>query len=148
MIFDKLENLRRYDIVSDRILEFLFNLDKNKPLGKYPLDDGAYANIEEYETKCPENCYFEAHKKYIDIQLLIKGEERLDFTNIEGLTEREDYDDERDIVFYTDKKESGSVKLGKDYFAMLFPQDAHRPQMNSGSEPQKVKKVVVKIPVE
>lgn len=148
MIYDKLENLRRYDLVSDNILEFLFNINENTPTGKYQLDDGAYANIEEYSTKPHDNCFFEAHKKYIDIQLLLSGEERLDFTNINALTEREEYNDEKDIVFYTDREQSGSVKLSKNYFAMLFPQDAHRPQMKSGTEPQNVKKVVVKIPLE
>lgn len=99
MIFDKIENLRQYDIVSDKILDFLFNIDENTPVGRYEIDEQSYANIEEYNTKAHENCFFEAHKKYIDIQLLLKGEERLDFTSIEGLAPREDYNPEKDIVF-------------------------------------------------
>ncbi len=84
MIFDKIENLRHYDIVSDKIIEFLFNLNENTPTGRYEIDENSYANIEEYNTKPIENCRFEAHKKYIDIQLLLKGEERLDVTSVDG----------------------------------------------------------------
>lgn len=147
MIFDKIENLRQYDIVSDKILDFLFNIDENTPVGRYEIDEQSYANIEEYNTKAHENCFFEAHKKYIDIQLLLKGEERLDFTSNEGLDPREDYNPEKDIVFFNDKQESGTVKLTKDYFALLLPHDAHRPQMNSTKNSLPVKKVVVKISV-
>lgn len=147
MIFDKIENLRQYDVVSDKILEFLFNLNENTPVGRYTIDDKAYASVAEYNTKSHENCFFEAHKRYIDIQLLLKGEERLDFRHIDCLTVKEDYNEDKDIIFYTDTETLGSVKLIPDYFAMLYPQDAHRPQMNSTAESQCVKKVVIKIPV-
>lgn len=145
MIFDKIENLRQYDVVSDKILEFLFNLNENTPVGRYTIDDKVYASVAEYNTKSHENCFFEAHKRYIDIQLLLKGEERLDFRHIDCLTVKEDYNEDKDIIFYTDTETLGSVKLIPDYFAMLYPQDAHRPQMNSTSESQCVKKVVIKI---
>ena len=145
MIFDKLENLVQYNIVSEKILEFLSGINENTPVGRYVIDDNSYANIEEYNTKAPGNCYFEAHKKYIDIQFLLKGEERLDFTSIDGLKAREAYNAEKDIVFFEDRQEAGSVKLSGNYFALLLPQDAHRPQMNYTGVSQPVKKVVVKI---
>lgn len=145
MIFDKIENIRQYDIVSDKIIEFLFNLNENTPNGRYEIDDRAYANIEEYNTKSHENCYFEAHKRYIDIQILLKGEERLDFRHTEGLTIKEAYNDEKDIMFFEDKETIGTVKLTNGYFAMLFPHDAHRPQMNSSEVSKCVKKAVIKI---
>ena len=145
MIFDKIENLRQYDVVSDKILEFLFSLNENTPLGRYTIDDRAYASIAEYETKPHENCFFEAHKKYIDIQLLLKGRERLDFRHIDGLTTKNDYNEEKDIIFYEDSETMGSVKLMPEYFAMLYPQDAHRPQMNASDKGECVKKVVIKI---
>ena len=59
---DKIENLRQYDIVSDKILDFLFNIDENTLVGRYEIDEQSYANIEEYNTKAHENCFFEAHK--------------------------------------------------------------------------------------
>lgn len=145
MIFDKIENLRHYDIVSDKIIEFLFNLNENTPTGRYEIDENCYANVEEYNTKPIENCRFEAHRKYIDIQLLLKGEERLDVKSVDGLTPIADYNSEKDIVFFKETQETASVKLSKGNFTLLLPHDAHRPQMNADNTSQTVKKVVVKV---
>lgn len=145
MIFDKIENLRQYEIVSENVIEFLANINENSPTGRYIIDDKAYASISEYQTKSHENCLFESHKKYIDIQLLMKGEERLDFNIIDRLVNGDDYNPDKDIIFYKDTETIGSVKLEPGYFSMLYPHDAHRPQMNSGDTPKLVKKVVIKI---
>lgn len=145
MIFDKIENLRQYDVVSDKVLEFILNLDMSTPTGRCVIDEKTYANIEEYNTKPHENCFFEAHKRYIDIQLLLKGEERLDVRHIDGLTVKTPYDDEKDLVFFENRDETASVKLQEGSFALLFPHDAHRPQMCLSGVSECVKKVVVKI---
>lgn len=147
MIFDKLEKLRQYDVVSDKVLNFLFNLDENKPAGHYEIDDEAYANIDVYETKEYDICFPEAHKRYIDIQMLLSGEERLDFANISELSIKDDYDEERDIMFFHNPEKMNTFYLKKGYFALLYPTDAHKPQMKSSENSQTVKKVVVKIAV-
>ena len=69
----------------------------------------------------------------------------MDVTSVDGLTPTEDYNFEKDIVFFNETQETASVKLSKDYFALLLTHDAHRPQMNTGSTSKTVKKVVVKI---
>lgn len=149
MIFDRIENLKNYGALSEKVLEFLTNLDENTPCGRRTIESKTYANVEEYNTKSHENCFFEAHKKYIDIQILLKGRERLDFRNINGLSVKNEYDPEKDIVFYSDKETEGSIFLQNGNFAMLFPQDAHRPQMNASPEVcESVKKVVVKIAID
>lgn len=147
MIFDKLEKLRQYDVVSDKVLNFLFNLDENKPAGHYEIDDEAYANIDVYETKEYDICFPESHKRYIDIQMLLSGEERLDFANISELSIKDDYDEERDIMFFHNPEKMNTLYLKKGYFALLYPTDAHKPQMKSSENSQTVKKVVVKIAV-
>ena len=147
MIFDKLEKLRQYDVVSDKVLNFLFNLDENKPAGHYEIDDEAYANIDVYETKEYAICFPEAHKRYIDIQMLLSGEERLDLANISELSIKDDYDEERDIMFFHNPEKMNTLYLKKGYFALLYPTDAHKPQIKSSENSQTVKKVVVKIAV-
>lgn len=147
MIFDKLEKLRQYDVVSDKVLNFLFNLDENKPAGHYEIDDEAYANIDVYETKEYDICFPEAHKRYIDIQMLLSGEEKLDFANISELSIKDDYDEERDIMFFHNPEKMNTLYLKKGYFALLYPTDAHKPQIKSSENSQTVKKVVVKIAV-
>lgn len=146
MIFDKIENLDLYNIPKDAI-DFIKNLKPDFPLGRHVINEKIYANVEEYSTKSHQACFFEAHKNYIDIQLLLKGVERIDTIFNEGLAIKEEYNPERDIVFFSDdRRDVHSIKLEPGVFAVLYPHEAHKPQMNfCGCE--NVKKVVLKIKV-
>ena len=79
--------------------------------------------------------------------MLLSGEERLDFANISELSIKDDYDEERDIMFFHNPEKMNTLYLKKGYFALLYPTDAHKPQMKSSENSQTVKKVVVKIAV-
>lgn len=46
------------------------------PLGKYALSENNFVNVFEYVTQ-ENNGSYEAHKKYVDIHYVIKGEERV-----------------------------------------------------------------------
>lgn len=145
MITDKLENLAKYNIVSQEIVDFLNGLSVQSNTGHYEICKNAYANIDEYCTKPIENCKFEAHKKYIDIQMLLQGTEELDYISVDGLQVSEDYDAKRDVMFFKDPlKIPDTLQLDPFKFALIYPHEAHRPQMG---DCQKVKKVVVKIVV-
>lgn len=145
MIFDKIENLKQYNAVSDKVIDFLLTLDENTPEGHYEIDENSYVNVDCYETKSHDKCFPEAHKKYIDIQIILSGKERLDFENIEKLLIKDEYDSLRDVMFFEIPQNSNTVYLEQGSFLMFYPQDAHRPQMTASDTPQKVKKAVVKI---
>ena len=74
MISDKLENITKYNIISEKVSDFLISLTPDSAVGHYEIDQNVYANIDVYETKDISLCKFEAHKKYIDIQMLLFGE--------------------------------------------------------------------------
>lgn len=150
MIFDDIKNIRNYPEVDEKIADFILKLTAGQECGKVFLsEDGlTYANVDEYTTKTPENCKLEAHKKYIDIQLLLEGVEELDYINVEGLTVKEAYTPERDIMFFEiPEKVLNRIILETGKFALLYPHEAHQPQMAYKNMPSKVKKVVVKIPI-
>lgn len=148
MISDNLENINKYNIVSIKVLDFLKNLTPDTVTGHYEIDDTAYANIDVYNTKDITECRFEAHKKYIDIQMLLLGEERLDYVSVDGLDVSEEYSDEKDVMFFKEpKKHFDTISLEPFKFAMLYPYEAHKPQVNIGNKSKTVKKVVVKIKV-
>lgn len=148
MIFDKIENIGKYNIDKSAV-DFIRTLSLEIPLGKKIISENVWANVEEYTTKLPEHCRLEAHKKFTDIQLLLNGTEELDFTEVNGLEIGEEYSPERDIMFFTrPKRELNKVILKEGYFALLTPDEAHQPQMAYGNVPLQVKKVVVKIPVQ
>lgn len=148
MIFDKIKNINKYPEIPTEIADFVKTLSSNIELGKKELDEKNYANVDEYFTKSPENCRLEAHKKYIDIQLLLEGQEELDYISTDNLIVNEDYDTNRDVMFFEPpKKRLNSVILTPGNFVLLYPHEAHMPQMNYGNTSTKVKKVVVKIQV-
>ncbi len=144
MIFDEIKNIDLYNL-DKKAVNFIRNLTPDIECKKHIIDENIYANVEEYSTK--ESGFFEAHKKYIDIQLLLMGEEVLEYTPLDGLKVKEDYNTEKDIAFYFDgDKPITKLKLEKGFFTVLYPTDAHKPQLKFSS-PQKVKKVVVKIKI-
>lgn len=147
MLVDKLLNIEKYSNIPPEICKFIKKLSTDIPCGKYKINETDYANIESYETKSHEDCCFETHEKYADIQILLSGKERLDYASLEGLDIKNAYNAEKDIAFYYNSKpESARIILDGTNFIMLFPQEAHRPQMNFIAEKsQTVKKVVVKI---
>ena len=146
MIIDNLKNIEKYKEISPRVAEFLKTLSKDTPVGHYEIEDGAFANVDVYTTKLHKDCKLEAHKNYIDIQMLLDGVEELDYTAVEGLKVREAYDKNRDVMFFeTPQKALDKVVLQENKFAFIYPHEAHQPQMARCGQPQEVKKVVVKI---
>ena len=144
MIFDKISNIDKYNFSQD-IICFVKNLNSDISLGRHQINKTDFANVETYLTKSHENCYFEAHKKFIDIQILLSGNERIDFTS-KNLRVREDYNADRDIVFFENPEyQTNTVCQENAYFAVIEPGEAHKPQMNPAEISNQVKKVVVKI---
>lgn len=147
MIYDKIENINRYMGLSPQLdagLRFLQELREDIAPGRHELG-GNYANVDEYVTKQVNEAGFEAHRKYIDIQYLIHGEERVLVRHLDELDCTVPYDEGRDVAFYRHSDERAvEVTLGRGAFVVFFPDDAHEPQLAIG-EPKAVKKVVVKV---
>lgn len=149
MIFDTLDNFQLYVGLHpgfDDIHEFLSTTDLAKlAIGKHPINGrGAYASVNEYQTKPIEESFIECHRKYIDVQIIASGEEFIGIAS-KNLCVEQPYDDSKDL-----QKLSGKVDfitLLPGFFTVFFPHDAHEPGVRSGIEPVAVKKIVFKIPV-
>ncbi len=145
MIIDKLENIESYPQIPAHAVEFVKRLSKNIECKRYEISDTDYVNVDTYTTKSHENCFFEAHKNYADIQILLDGVERLDYTEIDNLKVKTPYDSSRDIAFYENTvKETCNVTLDGTNFVFIFPNEAHKPQMNFENSIE-VKKAVIKV---
>ena len=69
-----------------KALEIIEGLDwETVECGRYDVDDELYYMVQEYETKYPEQARYEAHKKYVDIQYIVKGIERMEFAETPAL---------------------------------------------------------------
>lgn len=148
MVYDQINNIDTYKGISPDIyagLEFLQQLSPDIAPGTYQLTPQVKAIVSEYETKVKNEIGFEAHRKNIDIQYLLKGDERIACMPIEKLTETEPYSEEKDAAFYAaEGVVAQTMTIGDGYFAIFFPQDGHMPQL-CVDEPEMVKKVVVKV---
>ncbi len=101
-----------------------------------------------YFTKTREDAFFESHKKYIDIQYIVQGEEFIDVCTLNNLTIKEPYSEQNDFIKYAaNHKEYSSLLIKKGELAIFFPQDAHQPCILNQASSQ-VYKAVIKIPVE
>lgn len=106
--------------------------------------DKVFAMIQHYDTKPKEQGVWEAHRKYIDIQYVVEGQELMGYANLIHVKAGE-YSEEKDVLLA--KGEGSYVLMKAGTFVILTPQDAHIPQVAVDS-PQPVKKVVVKVAVE
>ena len=133
MIYDKIDNLETYAKISEDIrlgLEYLRDLKPEVEIGTYVLSPRVKAIVSEYTTKEVNEKGYEAHKEYIDIQYLVSGEEKIGFVPLEYLKETKPYNVEKDVAFYEEKDvKPQELLLGNGYFAILYPQDGHMPQL-------------------
>ena len=117
------------------------------PLGKHTIDgELVFAVCMEYETKEKTLSKNEAHRKFIDVQYVISGQEKMFASEISGLKESEIYDEEKDVVFY-EQKCGCELTVLENNFTVFFPEDAHMPGLNVKDSSSFVKKVVVKVHV-
>ena len=147
MIIDRLENAHIYGKLSDRIktaLDFLefSDLMALKP-GRYEIDGSKVIAIcEEYTTKLKENVVWEAHRKYIDIQFVVKGTELIGYSNIENMRMATQYEPQKDILNF--EGNGNFFLLSSGTFMILMPHDVHAPGL-CVAEPECVKKIVMKV---
>jgi biofilm protein TabA len=108
--------------------------------------DGAnlYALVQAYTTAEPAQKKWETHEVYMDIQYVAAGTERCGWAPVGAMEPAGDYSPEKDIRFYRDSGPSSSVRLQAGCFAILMPEDIHRPGCLA-EEPESVCKVVLKV---
>ena len=150
MIVDLLKNYKLYNNCNafETAFSFLKSLSAESEEKRYELENGIYAVIESYKSKEKSDGLLEAHKDYIDIQMVLSGSELIGWQNIEGLKIKTPYSSEKDIMFFLKKDTQPSfLEMKPSIFMILFPDDGHMPQISSKKNPEQVKKVVVKIPV-
>jgi len=148
MIIDSLQNAATYLTLHPRFqraFEFIQSPEfLTLPAGKYELEGKQlYVGIDEYTTKAEGKGKWESHRKYIDIQLLIQGSERIYISPLEKMQQGE-YDSAKDFLPLFGQGEFLTLTPGQ--FMIFFPQDAHMPSMAIDT-PAPVKKAVVKVAV-
>ena len=129
-----------------RGLQFLRDTDfSGKAAGRHEVDEELFYFINEYETKAAEECFWEAHRKNLDLHYILEGKEKIGYAAIERLDVKEEYSDEKDAVFFTGTLES-TVAVSSGDLVICYPQDGHMTAIMAGKK-EAVRKVVLKIKI-
>lgn len=147
MIVSDLTDAARYGAMSERIALAIGWLAANH--GAYPepgtsveIGLGVIVKSESPMLVNREMARLEAHRKFIDIHVPVKGNETIGWAPVAQLCHTlEPYDDDRDIAFYGDSARC-LLHLCPGQIAIFFPEDAHAPNIGIG----KHTKLCVKIP--
>lgn len=149
MVTDRLVNAALYRSLSPRIaaaIDYVTTTDFSTIAdGKHAIDDDRlFALVQRYTSKPRSDGRWEAHRKYIDLQVVVSGIEQIGYVSNNQL-DAGPYDDAKDLIWL-----SGTVgqwfTLPAGHFTLLWPGDAHMPGVQADG-PAEVLKVVVKIAV-
>ncbi len=127
-------------------LDFLNNVDlKSITLGRHEISgEDIFANVMAFESVDAKEKQAEVHQKYIDLQCLISGEEKIEFGLSNGYKISKSYDIDNDFYLVADISHKSEVLLSANMFAVFFPGEAHKPGCSIDGN-RYLKKIVVKI---
>jgi len=153
MIKDRLDNAAAYEKLGagiSRAMEFLRSTDcTTLAPGKYEIDDQrVFAVVQRYAPRPLAQAAWEAHHRYIDVQYLAEGAERIGVTPLTpGLKLAKPYDPHTDLIFYETNGDLLTFHAGE--FGIFTPSDVHAPGLALDAPADgEVLKVVVKVRVD
>ncbi|AGC67829.1 hypothetical protein Cst_c08300 [Thermoclostridium stercorarium subsp. stercorarium DSM 8532] len=148
MIIDSLENSKLYEALHpgfQKAFRFIREFHQNeKEDGRYEIDgNDVYALVQSYTTLPSDQCKWESHDKYIDIQYIVRGKEIIGYAPRNTLVSSTGYNAEKDITFY-ENQAGTDIRLTDGMYAILYPWDGHKPKCIY-DEASNIKKIVVKV---
>jgi YhcH/YjgK/YiaL family protein len=153
MIVDHLSNIEKYRGISpnfDLAIDYikthqLIDID----LGRTEISgQNLYLLRDSYVPKGIHSCYFEGHKNYADIQIVLKGYEYIGYCykGSSGVTVKTPYQQDKDVEKY-EIIDFTKVFLHEQMFVIVFPDDLHMPKLAKDFGIQ-VEKAVFKVKLE
>lgn len=108
------------------------------------LSDGNKILVQQATTKTAEGAKFEAHRQYLDIQYLVKGEETVGWAPLEALTPADEFNTAKDKGMYVGHADF--MRIGEGNCYVVYPEDAHMPGVYL-DQPCDIIKLVIKLKV-
>ena len=148
MILDYLDNISSYAKLHPKFEQAFSFLQKNDlinmSLGKHKIDgENLFVVLDKSRGRKKEDAMLELHRKYIDIQLVLDGTDKMGWeSKLNCVSPFDKYDAKNDIQFFKDKLSSWfTVKKGM--FVIFFPDDAHLPLIGNSMIHKAIAKVAV-----
>ena len=147
MILGSLESFKSYARLNPhfgKVADYLARTDLNLvPKGRNEIDgDNVYVlSVPEAQTRSANEAQLEAHRRYLDVQVVLNGVESMGWAPLEACSRVDKlYSSENDIEFYSDPA-TAWLTVHPGQFAIFFPHDAHAPLVGHG----KVRKLIFKV---
>ena len=147
MIFGNINNLEEFPFLEEQVKE-CFEYAKEHNLasfekGSHEIDgERLFVNIVEYTTTAAKERFWEAHRKYLDVHVMLHGTEQIDLNFIQNMDVKEFV--EKDDFLPMDGEKNSSVVLRDGDFLICYPSDGHRTAV-AVEEPEKTKKAIFKV---
>lgn len=152
MIFGHISqpNPCRLPAAIEKALDFLRVTDfHHQQPGVVEIDGkNIFAQIIDLTTRAAAENRPEVHRRYLDIQFLASGEEKIGIAIDNGNNQiSESLLEQRDIIFYHDSEHESFIEMIPGSYAIFFPQDVHRPRcIKTTATP--IRKIVVKVAID
>lgn len=152
MIFDRLDRITQYRTLSPNLrtaIDWLAGRDlRAMELVKTEVSGtDVFAIPQSYETKAASAAKWESHRRYIDIQIMVDGSERMDVADLATMSDATAYDETKDVILFSGTSATSlPLVVNAGQFAVFFPHDAHRPTV-AVDAPTTIRKVVLKVAV-
>lgn len=150
MIFGNKDHLEEFSFLEEQVKE-CFDYAAGHDLasfekGSHEIDgDRLFVNIVEYTTTTPEERFWEAHRNYLDLHLMLHGTEQIDLNFIQNMCLKEFV--EKDDFLPMDGEKNSSVILRDGDFLICYPSDGHRTAV-AVDGPETIKKAIFKIRIQ
>ena len=150
VIFDSLHNADSYFTEHwwQDTLAYIRSATVSIENGVHPVrTDAIVARVHTGRTGPASEAVLESHRTYVDVHVVLDGQETITIWPVDRLHIRTPYNDQQDVVFYDPPVDEGTrLTLSPGFFAVFFPQDAHMTQIMD-RRPVAIKKLVMKISV-
>lgn len=149
MIFGNIKQLSEYEFLSER-LKACFEYARQNQLadyepGKHIIDgDALFVNIVEYKTTTKENRFWEAHREYLDVHLMLAGREQINLNFIDNMKQKEFVP--ADDFLPLEGTANSHVVLTEGDFLICCPNDGHMTAIQA-EQPETIKKAIFKVKI-
>ncbi|MBR2722370.1 MAG: YhcH/YjgK/YiaL family protein [Clostridia bacterium] len=154
MIIGKVENFEQFEALHPRFpaaFAFAKELIANgfKP-GRNDMatpNNEIYANGNIYVTRTMDKAVMEVHYEYIDIQIMVEGQEQLYVPGLQTREQDHSYTGGGDceLFFMPDPNTCSRATVQAGDFVIFMPNEQHCPNMAINDEPSNVRKIVMKV---
>lgn len=121
------------------------NVTETTEKGKHEIDGSRlFYLISEDMTEPFEKRRAEYHARYLDIQIVLKGQEGMTFSVLPAGKPDTDWLADKDIAFLAEGEQEKTLILNEGDFVVFYPQEVHKPLCTVGT-PAPVRKAVVKL---